>query len=202
MQIILYSIQFNLSQENCIMLKKITTAIIISITTANSFADINTGGAYLGAGLGYGNNSMVEKVFAGYMVSKYWGLETDYTFWGSDNSSIGAYNVNYTKSPQTLDGLLVLNVPLGGLSLAAHAKLGVSYVWLNTSSSADYTPSGNALTSAAGLGLSLTPWKHFELSIDWMTYGFIQPVGITVANNNSAATWSGNNYTLNLGYHF
>lgn len=187
------------------MLRKSLLAIASVLVFNCAYADLSRGGFYAGVGGGYGSSGVTGSIFGGYMFGKYLGLEASYNVWAGSSSSVSISNQSYgySQTPQAINGLLLLNLPLGVSPVSIHAKLGVAYVNINGSTvySGGYsvTPNGSGLTSTAGLGVGMNVGNNILLSLDWLNYGFVQPVAIANSQNQS---WTSNNFLLNLGYHF
>lgn len=191
------------------MLRKLLLILVFS--SGSCFADINTGGLYLGAGIGAGSSGMLGNLTIGEMFNRYIGIEGNYTFWGSNNvaSPIAInnqqYNINYTQNPQALNGQLYLNLPLGASPISVHAKIGMAYVFLNGGNASvnnfSVTPTGAGFTSVGGIGAGLNIGRRVQVDLDWVNYGFIQPLGINT-NSINVGSWSSNNAILSVNYHF
>lgn len=171
----------------------------------------NASDMYIGVGGGFGNNSGVGKLYAGAGISQYFALEGDYEVWGSSQYTTNLYNgvtnssYQYTVNPQSLDLLLVGKLQLGASPISIHAKLGGAYVFVNSSNissqGASYGTNSGGFTAVGGLGAGLDVGKSIRIDIDWINYGFIQPVGIT-SSIGDVGTFSTNNYELGISYNF
>lgn len=188
---------------------KLFSILAIYALTFKANADVNTGGWYAGLGGGISNNSGgTGQLNVGYLFGLF-GIEGNYTFWGnqSNTGNYNGMNFNYSlNSPQSLDAMFKLDIPLGQSPLSIHAGIGLAYAFLNSDDSLlpdgnSVTPSGSAFTSIGNAGIGLNLGKSLKLNVDWNSYGFYQPVGIT-ANGQTVGTWSTNNYLVNLNYYF
>lgn len=190
------------------MIRKLFYMHFIVITNFSN-ADNNSEGFYAGIGTGYGNDAVLGRLFIGYMLNRIIGVETAYTFWGTSTQSINvnSHILNYGQQPQSLEGQIVLSLPLGVSPLSLHGKFGLAYIYINGNnvSQNDYSintiPGGSGVTSVGGIGMGLNFAKNIKLDLDWVSYGFIEPVNI-LATGNNAAKWLSNNIELNLSYHF
>lgn len=186
-----------------IIISSLTNLILNSYSSASDM--------YAGIGGGYGNNSGVGKIYVGADINQYFAIEGDYEVWGSSQYTSNLFNgisnnsYQYTVNPQSLDLLLVGNLQLGASPISIHAKLGGAYIFVNssniTSQFASYGTNSGGFTAAGGVGLGLNVGKAIRVDIDWINYGFIQPVGIT-SSIGDVGVFSTNNYELGIRYNF